>query len=259
LGGWNSWGFYWFIEFPDELLGRAHINLLEFLAALIGPWLDVYYGRLQKEDCFLVMGDSTTAAGWIHRTRYRGKDEDDDDFNARLTVARKYARLVLNNDLVNYSQWFPGVDNVVADCLSRDGHLSQIERESLLTSAFPNQLPPNFQVTQVPEEITSFVFSVLQRLPKRTQRWKGRKRTGLVPGSVGSNSFGSSAYEAMNIWKYFPEYKSTNCSSHSVLSSESVNLKQAALRGWLAAQSEIPSGMYLRPSSPLDLLTQDTT
>ena len=57
LGGCNSWGFYWFIEFPDELIGRAHISLLEFLAALIGPWLDVYYGRLLKEDCFLVGWD----------------------------------------------------------------------------------------------------------------------------------------------------------------------------------------------------------
>ena len=114
LGGWNSWGIYWFIEFPDKLLGRAHINLLEFLASLIGPWIDILQGRLHQEDCFVVLGESTTAEGWVHRPRYKGKDESDEDFTARLT---------LRHGLKNYTQWFPGRDNVVADFLSRDGHL----------------------------------------------------------------------------------------------------------------------------------------
>ena len=108
VGGWNSWGLYWFIELPDHLLGRAHINLLEFLASLIGPWIDMTTGCLSREDCFLVMGDSTTAAGWIQKTKFKDKNEDDNDFTARLMVARKYARLTLDYGLKLYSQWFPG-------------------------------------------------------------------------------------------------------------------------------------------------------
>ena len=258
LGGWNSWGAYWLMELPDHLLGRAHINLLEFLAALIGPWIDILHGRLSPEDCFLVMGDSTTAAGWIHSTRFKGKDEDDADFNARLMVARKFARLVLNHKLVNYSQWFPGKDNVVADVLSRDGHLSKSDRETLLTSFFPSQLPPNFHHTVVPEEITSFVSSVLQTLPHKKRRFLGRKRTGYVPGVTGSSSFDSSAFEAMNIWRLFPDPKNTNSSSPTPLSSETVTQREAALKEWLLAQSEMPSAMWLRDSSQLDSLIHDT-
>jgi hypothetical protein len=245
LGGWNSWGSYWFIELPDHLLGRAHINLLEFLAALVGPWIDIINGRLQPEDCFLVMGDSTTAAGWIHRTRFKGKEEDDEDFNARLLVARKFARLVLTNKLVNYSQWFPGKDNVVADLLSRDGHLSKTDRESLLTSFFPSQLPPNFHHTAVPAEITSFVSSVLQTLPHRTRRFLGRRRTGYVPGETGSNSFDSSTFEAMNIWKLFPAPRNMNSSWPMPPSSETAIQREAALKEWLLTQSEMPSGIQI--------------
>jgi hypothetical protein len=258
LGGWNSWGAYWFIELPDFLLGRAHINLLEFLAALIGPWIDILNGHLSPEDCFLVMGDSTTAAGWIHSTRFKGKDEDDDDFNARLLVARQFARLVLNNKLVNYSQWFPGKDNVVADVLSRDGHLSKFDREHLLTSIFPSQLPPNFHHTVVPDAITSFVSSVLQTLPHKKQRFLGRKRTGYAPGVTGSSSFDSSAFEAMNIWRLFPAPKNMNSSSPTPHSSETVTQREAALKEWLLAQSEMPSAMWLRDSSQLDSLIHDT-
>jgi hypothetical protein len=259
LGGWNSWGSYWFIEFPDHLLGRAHINLLEFIAALVGPWIDIINGRLSKEDCFLVMGDSTTAAGWIHRTRFKGIDEDDDDFNARLLVARKFARLVLTNNLVNYSQWFPGKDNVVADVLSRDGHLSNSDRESLLTSFFPSQLPPNFRHTAVPEEITSFVSSVLLTLPRKKRRLLGRKRTGYVPGVTGSNSFDSSTFEAMNIWKLFPAHRSMNSSSHTPLSSETATQREADLREWLQTQSAMPSAMWRRDSNQLDSLIRGMT
>ena len=258
VGGWNSWGLYWFIELPDHLLGRAHINLLEFLACLIGPWIDMIQGRLSTEDCFLVMGDSTTAAGWIHKTKYRGKSEDDNDFTARLVVARKYARLTLDYSLKLYSQWFPGIDNVVADCLSRDGHLSRKDREFVLTSLFPSQLPPNFRPTQVPDEIISFVSSVLLLLPQRTERFKARNRTGIEPGNAGSTSLPMSAYEATSVWKYFPEHKSMKSSSPSAPSSETATLRQAALRGWLAAQSVIPSRMYRRDSSQLDCLTQGT-
>ena len=235
VGGWNSWGLYWFIELPDHLLGRAHINLLEFLASLIGPWTDMIHGHLRSEDCFLVMGDSTTAAGWIHKTKFKGKSEDDNDFTARLMVARKYARLTLDYKLKLYSQRFPGIDNVVADCLSRDGHLSQKDREFVLTSLFPSQLPPNFRPTQVPEEIISFVSSTLLSLPQRMERFKGRNRTGIEPGNVGSTSLPLSAYEATSVWKYFPEHKNMRSSSPSVLSSETATLQQAALRGWLAA------------------------
>ena len=258
VGGWNSWGLYWFLEFPDHLLGRAHINLLEFLASLIGPWIDMTTGYLSREDCFLVMGDSTTAAGWIHKTKFKGKNEDDNDFTARLMVARKYARLTLDYGLKLYSQWFPGRDNVVADCLSRDGHLSRQDREFVLTSLFPSQLPPNFRPIQVPDEIISFVSSVLLSLPRRTERFKQRNRTGLEPGNVGSISLPLSACEATSVWRYFPEHKNMKSSLPFPPSSETVTLQQAALRGWLAAQSVIPSQMYHRDSRQLDCLIQGT-
>ena len=59
LGGWNHGGEY----YDFCVLNHAHINELEFLACVVHPWIDILRGRLKKGDCFLVMGDSTTAMG----------------------------------------------------------------------------------------------------------------------------------------------------------------------------------------------------
>lgn len=64
--GYSAHGQAWHWKIPDELLHRAHINLLEFLAEVICIWVDIINKRLGIDDCVLCFGDSMTAMGWLH-------------------------------------------------------------------------------------------------------------------------------------------------------------------------------------------------
>jgi hypothetical protein len=63
LGGYSDQLFAWHFKVPDRLLVCAANNLLEYLAAIIAPWIDLINKRLTKGDCALSMTDSTTAKG----------------------------------------------------------------------------------------------------------------------------------------------------------------------------------------------------
>jgi len=53
LGGYSDQGSAWRFQIPEDLLFRASNNLLEFLAAIITPWIDIINGRLNPGDCAL--------------------------------------------------------------------------------------------------------------------------------------------------------------------------------------------------------------
>ena len=75
----------------------------------------------------------------------------------------------MNNRVKRYSQWFRGKDNVVADALSRDFHLNDKQLTNLLLLAVPTQMPSNFRISPLPEEIASWMTSLLLSLSKQTQ------------------------------------------------------------------------------------------
>ena len=65
IGGYSHKGFAWRWAIPSDLQFCASNNLLEHLAAVITPWVDIIAGRLQKGDCALSMTDSTTSEGLL--------------------------------------------------------------------------------------------------------------------------------------------------------------------------------------------------
>ena len=48
IGGHNTVGRSYRWKIPYHLLGQAHINVLEFLGELIGPWIDIIEGTLER-------------------------------------------------------------------------------------------------------------------------------------------------------------------------------------------------------------------
>jgi len=66
------WRFY----IPDDPKFCASNNLLEHLAAIITPWIDIVAGRITKGDCALSMTDSATSEGWLRKSNFieDGKD-----------------------------------------------------------------------------------------------------------------------------------------------------------------------------------------
>jgi hypothetical protein len=67
LGGYSNQGHAWRFKVPDNLHFIASNNLLEFLAAIITPWIDIIGGCLSPGDCTLSMTDSTTGKGWMKK------------------------------------------------------------------------------------------------------------------------------------------------------------------------------------------------
>ncbi len=53
LGGYSDEGFAWRYYLPKQLKFRASNNLLEHIAAIITPWVDIIAGRLTRGDCTL--------------------------------------------------------------------------------------------------------------------------------------------------------------------------------------------------------------
>ena len=120
LGAYSDQGNVWCFKLPDNLQFCAPNNLLEFLATIITPWIDIIKGRLNPGDCALSMTDSTTAEGWVQKSNFVEPDDNPIQVTTRVDVARKYSLIFMQAGVKGYSQWFAGKSNNVADALSRD-------------------------------------------------------------------------------------------------------------------------------------------
>ena len=103
-GGYSDEGQAWRFKVPNKHIFKASSNLLEFLAAIISPWIDIISGRLQARDCALSMTDSTTAEGWMKKSNFIEPDEHPVQAMARVNAARKYAAIFMDVNIKGYSQ-----------------------------------------------------------------------------------------------------------------------------------------------------------
>lgn len=260
LGAFNTKGrgFSWMI--PEHLRGRAHINLLEFITQVIQIWADILEGRIKEGDCILAMGDNTSSMGWLRRSNFRAKDESDMDWFVKQQVARKLAEVVLQIKAMLYSQWFKGDWNVGTDSLSRDGlYLTHSSHVFMLRHYASKQVPEKFFIKPLPSVIVSFVCSILEQLPVKTQRLIKPKPSELLLGVAGTLS--SSLSDLQN------KFSSMECQDSKRTSSCPLSLKQFEKLPsldkieniWWKEQSTPPSHTYHRPSGQTLGKTQDWT
>ena len=177
-------GFAWRFYLPDNLQFRASNNLLEHLAAIITPWIDIIAGRLTKGDCALSMTDSTTSEGWLRKSNFIEDGEDPIQATIRIEVARLHATHYLSNEIREYSQWFRGADNNVADALSRDNDRTDDELTQILRSHCSSQLPQHSKIVPLPNKIVSWLTSLLLRLPAKQQLVETHSTTKLGRGTA---------------------------------------------------------------------------
>jgi hypothetical protein len=57
--------------------------------------------------------------------------------------------------MIEYSQWFRGADNNVADALSQDNARTDDELTKILRSHCPSQLQQHFKIVPLPNKIVS--------------------------------------------------------------------------------------------------------
>ena len=259
IGGFATHGRAWVWVIPPKLRGRAHINLLEFIAQVVSIWIDVLEEKVKPLDCLLGMGDNTASMGWMRRANFREKNENDHDWYAKQVVARKLARLVLESNAVLYRQWFKGAENTVADSLSRDAYFLPCHtHQQFLSQTTPHQVPPNFKVSQVPSKISSFISSTLLLLPVQQQRLVRPKPSELALGHPGILS--SYKLESLpHSLRGSPDSnKISSCQRLHKQPAKPPSLKEIE-QSWWREQSTPPSHMWRRPSGQTTGLTPDWT
>jgi hypothetical protein len=244
-------GSAWRFQIPDDLLFRASNNLLEFLAAIITPWIDIIYGRLNPGDCALSMTDSTTAEGWMRKSNFSEASVDPIQARVRADAARKYADIFMNADVKGYSQWFAGKGNNVADALSREWHRTNDELTFLLHHHFPNQMPAHFEISPLPKEISSWLTSLLRQLPVSEQLREEHMTAKLEHGDDGQPTASPSDAETPT-WTPSLATSESSCSGHLQWLSGKEDSRTTAMKHWLKGQSAVPFHMWYRPSGQQD-------
>jgi hypothetical protein len=173
IGGYNLAGRAWRIRIPQSspLAGHKGINnLLEFVGMAVNIWLSCLEDD-GEESCILAIGDNTSALGWLHNTSRL--DPNWPAHAAHLQVARKIASLLMEFRCCLASQHIKGDLNLVADLLSFSGRgrgkahplafddPGNDELTARFLSTLPSQVPANFVISQLPDDILSWTVQVL--------------------------------------------------------------------------------------------------
>jgi hypothetical protein len=169
LGSYSNQGHAWCFKVPDGLQYRATNNLRKFLVAKNTPWINIINGRLKQGDCAMSMTNSTTAKEWMKKSNCDKYSNDPIQVTTCVNAARHYAQLFMNRDIKGYSQWFAGKRNNVVVALPRDWHRDNNKLTSILYFHFSKQMLKHFKIAPLPNKISSWLTSLLQRLPMREQ------------------------------------------------------------------------------------------
>ncbi len=251
LGGYSNSTFAWRWYLPSHLLFQASNNLLEHLAAIITPWVDIIRGCLKVGNCALSMTNSTTSEGWLRKTNFSKLGNDPIQASVRLEAARMHALNYMTTGIREYSQWFRGKDNVVADSLScKDDQLDE-ELTQIFCTHCQSQIPLHFEIQPLPSKITLWLTVLLLKLPVKAQFNKKHTRT-----SLGRGTDGQSTADGLDSWTpssmTSPAPQGSNLLAPLPWLCTKQDFQDHLMNNWLTAQSQVPSHMYVRPSANTD-------
>ena len=187
IGGYNlRTGAAWRLKLPNWMTTACHINLLEFIASVIGIWLEIINDESTKYKRFRALTDNSSAVGWLYKSNFNPKTHPGHD-----TVARTLAEILMESESSIESQHIKGSHNVVADSLSRDHHIESTHLEFILKTLFPSQAQKSFKICRtLPKEIISWLDSL-----------KGIMTTsGVLPPKPGKSKVGT-LYDGKNSLK----------------------------------------------------------
>jgi hypothetical protein len=194
------------------------------------------------------MTDSSTSEGWLRKTNFIEDGEDPIQATIRLEVARLHASHYLSHGVREYSQWFPGSENPVADALSRDDDRSDEELTHILRTHCPSQIPQHFVIVPLPKEITSWLTLLLLRRPQKNELAEEHTRTTLGRGADIPNIATASVSKETISSTEWPDNTNSPSSELSPWLYVKGDFRDQLMVPWLKSQSQIPLTQWLRPS-----------
>lgn len=255
IGGFMDLGFGWRIIFHPKILELFHINTLEHMAGVVNIWMAIKLLNIDGDGNgmkFLDQSDNMTAVAWMLRSTYYEK-ENRPEAILREIMARHLADLLFKSDTGSYLQHIRGIDNIIADILSRNRNLTNNEIRLLISQEakeFIDKTNFELKMTDVPEEIISWIESLVLRmtqlkvLPKVQQiRIASILENGGLSQPKPDFQFSSMTSAEKNRLK------------SAVLSrtkSDIINLAKSHCVDLKEIQSKLPSTLFARPSSRMD-------
>jgi len=200
--------------------------------------------------------------GWLRKSNF----VSDGDRAAHLGLARDFTSEFLRRALINYSQWFAGEENWVANLLSRDLVSSDHEITTIINSRFPSQVPKSFKVSPLPEKISSFLsyWVQLRTLPRGSPAKRTAKPTPPGDGGSSSSSKRTSSKPMAKATPTSAPWTDPKPTAPSVPSPTPFGCAitanpQKDMLNWLQVHAVPPSTGWLRPSSQQTSPTPDST
>jgi hypothetical protein len=108
---WAMRGIFPATSFSKFLVSQN--NSLKLVASFLLVWITIKYNYMEKETCFLALGDNSSAIRWFHKATV----DETKTLSMHIAVC-KYAEILLQADCCLYSWHLSGINNNVADALS---------------------------------------------------------------------------------------------------------------------------------------------
>ena len=125
-------------------------------------------------------------------------------------------------------------------------------------SKIKKQVPPNFRILPLPQEIESFIYSLLHSLPERTQQAEQHKISSLCLGKDGDHSSKTLASAEHLSSSHFQDDREQSSYLPSHKPSEKETFLQEARTHWSVKQSDQPWTTFVRPSETTTMKTHDS-
>jgi hypothetical protein len=258
IGRYTTQGNAWRYLLPPNLRGRASINLLEFIAAIITIHLSITKdSHTTTHPHILAFTDNSSAAGWLYHSTFNPiRDKCHDD------TARFLARLLFQHNATLHPEHIPGKDNDVADSLSRDFHLNDTDLLTLLTPQLIHthaQGPHTLKISSIPTTLISWIASTVGSLPQTKASLPRPSLSSLVhsnTSNISSTNVGSKTHSLATS----PNLSGLSSCQDTPITSATYAIKPPPLRPpFKAIQSLPPSQMWFRPSGRTFGLTPHMT
>jgi hypothetical protein len=176
------------------------------------------------------------------------ENTDEVQATVRIKTAHHHANLFFDAGIKEYSQWFLGQENNVADTISRDFDRSDNELTQIIRNTCPSQLPQLFQISPLPNEISLWLTSLLLKLPVKEQLREAHTRTKLGRCTASPSIFIPSESAKTSSLIPSQDLNKTRSSKPLPWLSGRDGFWDKLMTPWLWEKFEISSRIYLQPS-----------
>ena len=265
LGGFSITGRAWRVRVPRSASFRGDDsvnNILEFLGMVVSILLLIEQSQTDEFPCFLALGDNTSAIGWMSRS---GKLRPTSAYYRPVRfIARHLATESLRAKVQIAGQHLEGAFNDVADLLSFEGedrgktNSLTVDRppNNILTqrvlSQYPQLVPANFEISNLPPDISSFVCATMQIIESSWTR--NKKKDIAASRECGTDGLASSRmpddFTPASIT--FPETSNSSWPNASLSASEKESstrmedMLASVKNRWRQQLSKVPLATWLR-------------